>query len=356
MDLRLVSQYRGVIYGFSIIYIVLFHGVAIDKGNYSFGMSGLQWLQDFIAMGNIGVDIFLLLSGICLYFSFQKNDETYAFIKKRLARVVPSAYIVYSLYWVVKYLFLSFNPTALLGRLTLMDFWIQGDTTMWFLSLILVLYFCYPYFYGFLFHGKSPALRCALLMGASYLMLFVLFNLAPDYFKMTEVALTRFPVFILGCFMGKYVYEDVRMPSLPYIPLAFVLFFGVLALNTFGHLPGYVMHMVYLIGGVGGAYSIALICLFFDKHLQLPVRPLYRFFDFTGGFTLELYFCSIMINQVLRMTPFYQVGNLAQYLLLMAVAYVLAWLVGIASTAIANRLLGKTKKLQALHAGQRVRS
>lgn len=98
MNLNLVSKYRGVIYGFSIIYIVLFHGIAIDKGNYSFGIPTLHWLQDFLIMGNIGVDIFLLLSGICLYFSFQKNDNAYAFMKKRLARVVPSAYIVYAVY------------------------------------------------------------------------------------------------------------------------------------------------------------------------------------------------------------------------------------------------------------------
>ena len=352
MDLRLVSTYRGVIYGFSIIYIVLFHGIAIDKGDYSFGFSALDWFQDFISMGNIGVDIFLLLSGICLYFSFQKNDDSYAFIKKRLARVVPSAYIVYSLYWAVKYHFLSFNPMALLGRLTLMEFWIQGDTTIWFLSLILVLYFLYPYIYGFVFHGTRPELRCAVLMLASYLMLFVLFNLAPGYFKMTEVALTRFPVFILGCYMGKFVYEGVRLPAFPFVPLAFVLFLFVYLVNTFSHLPGYVMHMVYLIGAVGGSYSLALVCLFFDRHAQLTVRPLYRFFDFTGGITLELYFCSIMFNQVLRMTPFYDQGNLGQYLALMALSYVAAWLVGKASTAIANRLLGKTKSARSLHPGQ----
>lgn len=210
----------------------------------------------------------------------------------------------------VKYLFLTFDPTALLGRLTLMEFWMQGDTTMWFLSLILVLYFFYPYIYGFLFHGKSPAVRCVTLMVISYVLLFILAHVVPDYFKMTEVALTRFPVFILGCYMGKYVYEGVRLPAIPFVPLAFVLFFAVLAINTFGHLPGYAMHLIYLIGGVGGAYSLALICLFFDTHVALPARPLYRFFDFTGGFTLELYFCSIMINQVVRMTPIYDQGNL----------------------------------------------
>lgn len=301
------------------------------------------------------ISFFCFLASACIFPS-KKNDNTYAFIKKRLARFIPSAYIVYAVYWAVLYLFLSFNPMALLSRLTLMEFWLQGDTTMWFLSLILVLYFCYPYIYGFIFHGKSPAVRCVILMAASYLLLFILAHTVSDYFKMTEVALTRFPVFILGCFMGKYVYEKVELPSLPYIPLAFVMFFGVLAINTFGHLPGYAMHLIYLIGGVGGAYSIALICLFFDRYFRLPARPLYRFFDFTGGFTLELYFCSIMLNQVIRLTPFYDKGNMLQYLPSMAVAYVLAWLVGKASTAIANRLLGKTKKPQALHSRRPARS
>lgn len=346
MNLNIVSKYRGPIYGFSIIYIVLFHGIGINKADYTFGHSSLAVLQDFLSMGNVGVDIFLLLSGICLYFSLQRNDNTYEFIKRRLARIIPAAYIVYTLYWCVKYLFLTFDPMALFGRLTLMEFWIQGDQTMWFVSLILVLYFLYPYFHGVLFHGRSPALRCVLLMAADYLLLFILFNLAPDFFKMTEIALTRFPVFILGCYLGKAVYEDVRLPSIPFVPLAFLLFLMVYLMHVHLHLPGYAVHMTYIFGGLGGAYSIALICLFFDEKLHLQHKPLYRFFDFTGGFTLELYLCSIMLNQVLRMTPFFEGGNLGQYLLVMALAYVLAWLVGKASSFIADHLLGKANASQ----------
>lgn len=75
MNLNIISKYRNEIYGFSIIWIVLFHGAAINNVDYSFGFSVLYPLQAFLSIGNVGVDIFLFLSGVCLYFFVCKKQR-----------------------------------------------------------------------------------------------------------------------------------------------------------------------------------------------------------------------------------------------------------------------------------------
>lgn len=73
MNLGIISKFRNEIYGFSIIWIVLFHGAAINKVDYSFGCSVLYPLQAFLSIGNVGVDIFLFLSGVSLLFICEKQ-------------------------------------------------------------------------------------------------------------------------------------------------------------------------------------------------------------------------------------------------------------------------------------------
>ena len=70
-----LSEYRSEIYGISIFWVMLFH---MKESHYFPTIKGSSlyhaWMG-FVGMGNMGVDIFLFLSGICLYFSFTKNPD-----------------------------------------------------------------------------------------------------------------------------------------------------------------------------------------------------------------------------------------------------------------------------------------
>ena len=72
MNLNIISKYRNEIYGFSIIWIVLFHGAAINNVDYSFGFSVLYPLQAFLSIGNVGVDIFYFYRVYASTFRLQK--------------------------------------------------------------------------------------------------------------------------------------------------------------------------------------------------------------------------------------------------------------------------------------------
>ena len=138
MDTTIISKHRNAIYGFAILWIVIFHGSAINEVDYSFGQDYLVPLKCFIEMGNIGVDVFLFLSGVCLYFSFTRNPDIAAFFKRRFERLLPAAYLVFTGWWAYQFLIRDFLPADFATRMTLMRFWMTGDGAIWFVSLIIV--------------------------------------------------------------------------------------------------------------------------------------------------------------------------------------------------------------------------
>ena len=330
MSLDIVSKHRAPLYGFAILWVVVFHAIAIDHADFTFGHKSLEFFHSVVYTGNVGVDMFLLLSGISLYYSFHKNPDMIQFLKKRLIRVVPAVWLVYTLWWAWRYLILDFSLPGFLSRMTMMRFWMTGDGSIWYVSLILVLYFLYPFIYHFLFdEGHRPAVRCAVLMGFTY-MLVVLFSIAnPEMYANVEIAITRIPVFILGSFMGKYVYEKRKISKWWAIPIFAVAigFLVVLYFDMFAEVEKYYERFFYLLGGLSLSYAIALICTAFDKVAEPAKRPLHRFLSFTGGFSLELYLSHIMLNQVMTSMPWYIEGNLVQYFAMAAIAFLLAWVV-----------------------------
>ena len=66
IDLSLISKYRGELMGFAMIYVVMFHvcGARHDTLWYCLARCG-----------NLGVDIFLFLSGIGLWFAWTRNSS-----------------------------------------------------------------------------------------------------------------------------------------------------------------------------------------------------------------------------------------------------------------------------------------
>lgn len=88
-----LSRYRGELMGAAIIFIVLFH-MSLPRSDAFFGLR---------RCGNIGVDMFLFLSGIGLWFSWVKNPSTKQFYKRRLLRIFPAWLIMSSLYYIPRF-------------------------------------------------------------------------------------------------------------------------------------------------------------------------------------------------------------------------------------------------------------
>ena len=96
MTLNFISKYRSVIFGISIISIILFHYCedyisAFQKGNVD---SNLIIFGYYKGISSIGVEVFLFLSGLGLFYSMSNNSNLIRFYEKRVKRlIIPYAIV-----------------------------------------------------------------------------------------------------------------------------------------------------------------------------------------------------------------------------------------------------------------------
>lgn len=333
MRLDIVSKYRNQLYGLAILWVVVFHAYAIDKVDFSFGHSSgpLSWFATLLNNGNVGVDIFLLLSGICLYFSFSKDGDIGRFMKKRLTRIFIPLWIIDGLYWLIRVVVVGGDPEGFVSRVLLFRFWTTGDTTCWYGSLIVLLYFMYPFFYAFIYSEKAKHrfVRCLLLMGLFYFVCITTSHAMPEFYKATEVALTRISVFILGVYLGKLVHDKKYWGNWAAVAACFAaafLFFVVMHFELIENKM--LMRFFFLVGGVSLSYAI---CYCFDGISRLCKNHAsfaLRFLGWIGTFSFELYVSHIMVNQIYRLPSTYVPGqgNLIPYFVIIApLSILIAW-------------------------------
>ena len=80
IELANISRFRGELMGAAMLFIILFH-VGLPREDAFYGLR---------RMGNVGVDMFLFLSGIGLWFSWVKNPDVKRFFIRRYLRIYPA--------------------------------------------------------------------------------------------------------------------------------------------------------------------------------------------------------------------------------------------------------------------------
>ena len=148
-NLFAISEARNVIFGIATLWIGLFHSFELTLKPYTDNKFLIDAFKFFKGTGNVGVDMFLFLSGVGLFFSFTKDGKLLNFWKKRLMRVLPTALLIGIVFFSIRYVegrYQSGFP-AYLKRISFTYFYFRGERVFWFISLILVLYIAFPIFY-----------------------------------------------------------------------------------------------------------------------------------------------------------------------------------------------------------------
>ena len=232
-------------------------------------------------------------------------------------------------YWVLLLIFEG-DFRAFLYRISLLRFWLEGDQSIWFVSLIMVLYILYPGLYRFIYKqpdSRSVFTRTLVMMLLSYLLLFCLVNIELEYYEMIEIAVTRIPVFILGCGCGKVVYEGrIVKNHWKVVPVVLSLLFFLAVYLDLPKMLGYYKRCFFLVGGIGIVYCLAFL---FDMLTRGGRQKslLTDSFGKLGSFSLEIYLGAGVWNQILRKTDFYEMGTLPLYLVMLVIAYAFAYAV-----------------------------
>lgn len=194
-----ISKYRSELMGLAILWVIFFHTkIEISKLLYP-----LIFLKN---IGYVGVDLFFLLSGIGLSFSWFKDSKIFSFYKKRIIRVIPT-------YWL--FLFLINGVNIINGTLTLpdfllklfgLDFFLYGNLETWFIPCIIVCYLAFPLIIKLMIKwGEKKSLFLT-----SLFFLILSFSLKSSSFDYLLIFLIRFPVFILGVYVGYLLVQKKR--------------------------------------------------------------------------------------------------------------------------------------------------
>ena len=155
--------------GFAIAFIMLFHwcenfGILLGdiKCSTIIGRGALYAVDAMTWIGACGVEVFLFLSGIGLYFSYTRNPDIKAFyIKRLIAIIIP--YLVIAIPYQIWQNFIYTDRGILwfFADLSLVTTFTPFNRQGWYVALILVLYIAFPFFYWFM--RKHPTVKFIIL-------------------------------------------------------------------------------------------------------------------------------------------------------------------------------------------------
>ena len=323
-----LSRYRAPLMGFAMIIVMLFH-VPLSRSDAFYGL---------MRCGNNGVDMFLFLSGIGLWYSWTKPSSESSFWEKlrkfyfrRFLRLYPAWLIIASLYYIPQYWpnggGYSPNLFHLIANILVgWSFWRIDDLTFWFVPAIMALYLIAPFYMRLI--QRDRIWRWLPLVTILW---YLLVRDWPPLWKSVgyvEIFWSRIPVFLLGINAGELVKAPLNPPSRGKDSSLFTLhssLFFLLSLwycvyvegHRHGAFPPAAERMVYIPLAVSAMF---LMC----KGFRHAPSWLLRAFTFVGGISLEIYL--IHIQFVLVYVKPYHLGYWPTFLLMLAFSIPLAWL------------------------------
>ena len=266
-----VSLARNWLYAWAILMIVFLH-------------CGLKFENDIIntikSNCNYAVEIFFILSGISLYFSYSKNEDPIVFLKRRLKRLLPYYCVFYFAIFFIKNILQNFNLAQFFLNFSTLDFWFNGlGNAPWFLCAILVVYLAYPLLYNLFF--KEYKHKKYYLTVAIVAILFSVYLLIKT-FPHLGIFFSRVPAVLVGVALGKVVAEKrtIKWSSI-------LCLFAAFLLSVYLRKIGQRLFFDIIYQNLLALTLIILLTLLYKFNQKF--LPFINKFGFLGGFTFEIY-------------------------------------------------------------------
>ncbi len=311
----LFSTYRLELMGISAIFIMICHSQAFCKDIFH-NSSELNTLFGNIAIQfNIGVDIFLILSGIGLYFAFEKHPKFTSYYLKRIVNVyIP--FVVINLIRVIYFDVIKefTGHKALLFDSTGISFFLGKTLAGWYVLFAMLLYLVYPLIYKCIKLLEKTKIELLVLIAVIITLISVMYIYKDnEIFNTYEIALTRIPVFLAGCYCGRLTFQKKNFG---------VGFYSIV-------FSGFVIKCacIYIDDGffnrISSLLSSFTMIYFVLVFFQIAPMFILRFFKWLGTFSLELYLTHYCIYKVVYNYS-KELRTIWIYLLILAVSLILS--------------------------------
>lgn len=309
-----ISRYRGELMGAAMLFVILFH-VSLSRDDPFYGLR---------RCGNVGVDMFLFLSGVGLWFAWTKQPSVRAFYRRRLLRILPTWLLVAGVFYGADYLGqrrFSTDIIDLIGDVTVnWDFWLHDELTFWYVPAIMMLYLFAPHYMRLI--TRHPLYRWLPLLMVVWCVMVQWVQPIHRAVGHIEIFWSRVPIFFIGINMGRSVKEQRTLEgsALWLLLLAFAMIFGTsvyLEQVSHGRFPLFVERMLYIPFTVTG---VLLLNYVFSRLPQCVNRCL----RLVGALSLEVYLLHVQFV-LLHIEP-YRLGYWLTFLLTVAITLPLAWL------------------------------
>lgn len=293
-----LSQQRSWLFSISIILIIFSHfsDDISDCENINFLFGTFAHCYNGL-IGSVGVDIFCLLSGIGLYFSYSRNHNTLDFYKRRFSRLLIAYIPIAGIFWIIKDFLVQNNSfSTFIADFSVLSFWTEGKRSVWFMSYIALMYLCFPLIFALL---KGDRIHCEIKVLLLFCLLcaLLLFMHYGDYafYINTEVALWRVLPFVLGVYLGAIIFNKWELNISPF----FIILFGIVLKLVFivVTLSGYAVLPARL---VSCFWAISLSYLFSFIFERVRSIWLITANNMLSVMTLELYLLHVCLRSLLR--------------------------------------------------------
>lgn len=298
MNYNLLSKYRSELMGVAILLILFCHWAECFVNN---GLEPPQIAQ-MLSKGNCGVDIFFVISGIGLFYSYQKNYGIWTFYKKRFLRLLPTYFFVAIPYWFVRDIIIDKKS---LGRsisdLLFISFFRDGMKRFWFVPAIMICYIIFPFLHKVII-GKenSPSKikrRCVAMVFTFVIFDIICSRILPIYDNIA-LFIGRIPAFIIGILLGYNAYNNKEYSRIDYllIPCIFIFVFLFhrisILMKVVKHFSDY--YEVTILG-----FFIMWLCLILFYYIKIRFMHLIlSILKWFGGLTLEIYIFHSAIKNI----------------------------------------------------------
>lgn len=260
--------------GFAILFIMLFH---FESHNPFFH-------SQFFIIGDIGVECFLLLSGLGNYYSLSRTEgqSVWQFYKRKLLRILPAFWIMIIPISLFQYMQHGISLTMFLTRILGLSAFNEGARGYWYITALLICYIISPLLYRIF---KKSNIKDIIVVLLSFILCYLL-----SFLIGVEILFRRLPVFILGMYVGKLCFNKNPSVNVSLVLIISILLFACTQyyrINSSSDSPIY-----RLLSNVLSLPLIMSIAYFISIPVMKYVRIL---FNFMGKISLELYLVHIFI-------------------------------------------------------------